>query len=88
MSFCPACGHQQFCPCKSCRKEEAPKWCHCEFCEDAKKPWKWIDGELISCSQCGFTQHVDWWEEMDYAIYEGSGDAALAFGDGGSHSDK
>ncbi len=53
-SPCPNCGYLQFCPCESC-KDRLP---------NDMKPWIWVDGELIKCTSCGFTTHVDKWEDF------------------------
>ena len=32
--------------------------------------WEWIDGELIKCPECGYTNHADAWEEAEYQEYK------------------
>ncbi len=54
ISRCPKCGYEQHCPCKSCVEN---------FPTD-KKRWIWR-GDLIECANCGFTAHVDKWEEIE-----------------------
>ena len=58
---CPNCGYDQHCPCKSC-KFKLPWF---------KKPWRWVEGNWIACGKCGFTKSADWWEDLEYAIYDG-----------------
>jgi len=53
MSICRRCGYPQYCPCPNCHSA----------LPDGKKPWIWIDGEDIKCARCGFTQHVDKWQD-------------------------
>lgn len=50
---CPQCGHEQTCPCKPC-KSRLP----------TEKPWKWVNGEMIACGNCGHIENVNWWEEQ------------------------
>jgi hypothetical protein len=53
---CPKCGYPQYCGCKSCI-DELP---------EGMKPYKWDEmGELISCANCGYTEHVDIWGEIE-----------------------
>lgn len=57
--FCPSCGQEMNCPCESCRKH-------------SKNPEEIVykrNGDYTeSCGDCGFTQSVDWWLDLDHDI--------------------
>lgn len=59
---CPKCNHEQVCPCQTCfgRRLKAG---------DSTKPWIWIKGEKIRCSNCGLTGHADWWLDKELEEY-------------------
>lgn len=58
---CPECGYPQFCPCKACAN----------LIPDGYKPWVWhLDREVISCADCGLTQHVDRWTKNEQEYYK------------------
>jgi len=57
---CPECKYPQYCPCDNC-VDRLPK---------NKKPWEWVDGELIKCGNCGITKHCDWWLDRSGEFYE------------------
>lgn len=52
---CPNCGGVQLCPCENC----------VAHLPEGAVTWKWDDtGELCSCGHCGFTMHVDGWDDL------------------------
>ena len=56
---CPKCGVELHCPCISCRKNNKDK-----------VKWIWLEGkytDCIKCPQCGFTQHCDYWQDIEYS---------------------
>lgn len=55
---CPKCNGEQLCPCKSCAERNT-----------GKVVWRWINGELIACGHCGYTAHVDHWQDLEMALY-------------------
>ena len=60
VEHCPKCGYPQYCGCKTC----LPK------IPEGIKPHKWDKtGNLISCSNCGFTQHCDFWLTLEEFIF-------------------
>lgn len=56
---CPECGYEQICPCEVCKPKSSNI-----------KPWIWINNELIKCSNCEFTAHVDQWERWSIDKYQ------------------
>lgn len=55
MTYCPNCGQNMVCPCKSCGNNK-----------ECKDVWVWgKDGNTIICRKCGFTEHSDWWVTLD-----------------------
>jgi hypothetical protein len=56
---CPICNYPQYCPCPSCKPNLPVGF----------KLWIWVEGDLIKCSNCGFTKHIDWWEEKEMESY-------------------
>jgi transcription elongation factor Elf1 len=57
---CPKCGYPQYCGCNSCIDKVPTDY----------KPWIYSeDGELISCANCGFTMHSDWWLTLEENIF-------------------
>jgi hypothetical protein len=48
---CPKCQNPMECPCENCR-DRLP---------EGVQPWRWIDGEVMACSACGFAAHADQW---------------------------
>lgn len=53
---CPKCGYPQYCGCESCISK----------LPQGMKPYTWDEtGELISCANCGYTEHVDIWGEIE-----------------------
>lgn len=52
---CPICGQKLICGCESCQKHFPAK-------ED-EKYFISVDGYCDKCSNCGFTQSIDKWEE-------------------------
>lgn len=53
--ICPECNTENYCPCEACskREKELPKW-------------KWINGHFMACGKCGFTEHCDWWLDLEW----------------------
>lgn len=57
---CPKCGGEQLCPCGHCADRNA-----------GKVVWKWQkDGENIACGHCGYTMHVDFWQDREYEEHQ------------------
>ena len=58
--FCPNCGQEQFCGCKSCQEINSQPITQ-----------KWItENGPVACGLCGFTMSVDDWENMEWKIVE------------------
>ena len=51
--ICPKCNQELLCPCESCNNN--PK----NLCYA-------LDSDILSCP-CGFSEHIDWWEELEMA---------------------
>lgn len=58
--FCPNCGQEQFCPCKTCKNihKQEIVWKHDKT------------GNLISCGKCGLTAHADWWQDVCFEVFQ------------------
>ena len=53
--FCPHCGITLSCPC-----------IHCAERNEGLTKWEWLpDGECVKCPRCNFTQHADYWSDID-----------------------
>jgi hypothetical protein len=56
--FCPNCGLEQVCGCKSCFPIHPYEKAY-RFAED---------GENIICAGCGLTAHADWWTNLEVEV--------------------
>jgi len=53
---CPKCNYEMRCPCPACI-DKVPL---------GFKPWIWTpDGNCVKCANCGYTEHVDTWSELE-----------------------
>ena len=59
---CPRCGEEMKCPCRSCRDNRP---------DEPGTYWVDLEEDLEACGKCMFTQHIDWWQERDWALYKG-----------------
>lgn len=58
--YCPNCGQERLCGCKNCVSR------HPERVNEITE--KYPGGDLVECGKCGFTMHIDWWQELDITV--------------------
>lgn len=56
---CPSCQVILYCSCKNCAMKNI----------DLNK-WIWEKDDYIRCSCCGYTMHVDKWQDLMYDEYK------------------
>ncbi len=58
---CPECGYPHYCGCNDHCRSKIP---------DGIKPYLWDKtGNLVSCANCGFTAHPDFWLGLSEEIF-------------------
>ena len=53
--YCPKCGYEQKCGCKSCKDKL-----------NGIKPYKWVKDYFIRCTNCNLTMTSEWWQDLEY----------------------
>ena len=60
---CPKCNKEMKCPCIHCRQRNK---------KNKGIYWIWGNDDLMICGNCGYTAHVDIWQDIDYEQYKKS----------------
>ncbi len=61
---CPKCNRKQHFTCSD-------KTCTCNLSiPKDEKPQIYLGNDLLSCPYCGFTEHIDFWEDLELTEVE------------------